>query len=68
MKKHIGIKKITVNLPEDLLKKTQALLHKGITETLITGLEEIVQRHQLRALSQLRGKIKFDLDLKKTRQ
>ncbi|MBI3016526.1 MAG: hypothetical protein HYY62_00780 [Deltaproteobacteria bacterium] len=64
----MGIKKVTVNLPEDLLKKTQALLHKGITETLVSGLEEIIRRHQLKALSHLRGKIKFNLDLKKTRQ
>jgi len=68
MKHGTAIKKITVNVPEELLKKSQALLNKGITETLIMGLEEVVRRHQLKALSNLKGKIKFDLDLKKTRQ
>lgn len=68
MKHNAAIKKITVNLPIGLLKKSQFLVHKGITETLITGLEEIVRRHQLKALSNLKGKIKFELDLKKTRE
>ena len=62
------LKKVTVNLPENLLKKSQALSHKGITETLIIGLEEVIRRHQLSALANLKGNVKFDLDLKKTRQ
>lgn len=69
MKKHAySVRKITVNLPEELLRKVQVIIHKNLTDTLIAGLEEILRRHQLKALHQLRGKIKFELDLKKTRQ
>ena len=68
MKKSATTRKITVNLPEELLKKAQDVLDKGLTETLVEGLEEILRRRQLQALRNLKGKIAFDLDLKKTRR
>jgi hypothetical protein len=61
------LRKVTVNLPEDLLERAQNLTGKGITETLIDGLRELERGRKLSALRKLKGKIRFDLDLDETR-
>jgi hypothetical protein len=63
-----AIKKVTVNLPEDLLDRAMACTGKGITQTLIEGLAELERRAQRSALRRLRGRVAFDLDLEATRQ
>jgi len=61
-------KKITVNLPEELLASAQRITKKGITETIVEGLLEVEKREKRSALKQLRGHVKFELDLEKTRK
>jgi hypothetical protein len=61
------LRKVTVNLPEELLERAQALTGKGITETLIEGLRELERGRRLSALRKLKGKIRLDLDLNETR-
>lgn len=61
-------KKITLNVPEKVLAEAQKATGLGITETVVLGLEELRRRKQRLALLSLRGKVSFDLDLKKTRQ
>ncbi|HEX6245445.1 MAG TPA: hypothetical protein VFZ61_31195 [Polyangiales bacterium] len=61
------VKKITANLPAKLLARAQHATGLGITETLIAGLEELERSRQRSALRGLRGKVKFELDLEKTR-
>ncbi len=61
-------KKVTVNLPEDLLDRAMASTGKGITQTLIEGLAELERREKRSALRRLRGRVAFDLDLDETRQ
>ncbi|MSP25894.1 MAG: hypothetical protein EXR75_12190 [Myxococcales bacterium] len=61
-------RKVTVNLPEDALARAMAITGKGITETLIEGLNDIERLAKLSALRRLRGKIRFDLDLERTRR
>jgi hypothetical protein len=61
-------KKITANLPAKLLERAQRTTGKGITETLIAGLEELEKSRQRSALRGLRGKIRFELDLAETRR
>ncbi len=56
------LRRVTVNLPADLLERAQRLTGKGITETLIDGLREIERGHKISALRKLKGKISFDLD------
>lgn len=63
-----ALKKITINVPEDLLENAREMTGLGITETVIEGLQEIEKREKRRALSRLKGKIAFDLDLKETRK
>jgi hypothetical protein len=61
-------KKVTVNLPAELLERVQAATGRGITDTLVLALEEYDRREKQRELASLRGKIEFDLDLEYTRQ
>jgi hypothetical protein len=62
------VRKVTVNLPSKLLERARATTGLGITETIVRGLEEL-ERHQKRsALQQLRGNIRFELDLETTRK
>lgn len=61
-------KKVTVNLPVDVLANAQRLTGLGITPTLIEGLREIEKRSKREALRNLRGKVRIDIDLKKTRR
>lgn len=61
-------KKVTVNLPADVLEKAQRITGRGITPTIIEGLRELERRAQRSALRQLRGKVRFELDLGDTRR
>ncbi len=63
-----AVKKITANIPAKLLAKAQARTGLGITETLIAGLEEIERAQQRATLRELRGRVKFELNLEKTRR
>jgi hypothetical protein len=60
--------KVTVNLPADVLDRARSLTGKGITATIIDGLEELEKRAHRSALRAWRGKVHFELDLAKTRR
>ena len=62
------IKKVTVNIPERVLEKATRITGLGITPTIIEGLREIERRDKRSALRALRGKVRFELDLEKTRR
>jgi len=62
------IRKVTVNLPAKLLERARSTTGLGITETIVKGLEELERGKQRSALRQLRGRIRFELDLEKTRR
>ncbi|HXJ19946.1 MAG TPA: hypothetical protein VMT03_06890 [Polyangia bacterium] len=63
-----GVTKVTVNLPTETLAQARAITGKGITDTIIAGLEELEKRAHRSALRALRGKIRIDLDLTGTRR
>lgn len=63
-----AMKKITVNLPAGTLEEAMRLTGKGITPTIIEGLQEIERREKRSALRGLRGKVPFDLDPEETRR
>ena len=63
-----ALKKITANIPAQLLARAQGLTGLGITETLVAGLEELERARKRSALRALRGKVRFELDLEKTRR
>jgi hypothetical protein len=52
-------RKITVEVPEDLLEKAQQASGAGITQTVRTGLELVAASHAYARLRELRGKVRF---------
>jgi hypothetical protein len=60
------LRKVTVNLPADLLDDAVRITAKGITSTIVEGLQELKRRQQRSALRQLRGKVRFELDVATT--
>ncbi len=68
MKQTAGIKRITVNLPEQLIKKACEITGHGITQTLCEGLERIYRSLALEKVSKLKGKLNLDIDLEASRE
>jgi len=52
-------RKITVEVPEDLLEKAQQASGAGITQTVRTGLQLVAASHAYARLRELRGKFRF---------
>jgi hypothetical protein len=61
-------KKITVQIPENLLKKAQKATGLGITPTIRQGLQLVAAGRAYNKLRQLKGKVRFSLDLKALRE
>jgi len=56
-------RKITVEVPPDLLDKAQKATGAGITQTVRTGLQLVAASQAYAQLRQLRGKIRFSRTL-----
>jgi hypothetical protein len=52
-------RKITVEVPEELLEKAQEASGEGITQTVRTGLQLVAASRTYARLRQLRGKVRF---------
>jgi hypothetical protein len=52
-------RKITVEVPADLLEKAQQASGSGVTQTVRTGLQLVAASHAYARLRQLRGKVRF---------
>jgi hypothetical protein len=52
-------RKITVEVPHELLEKAQRAIGAGITETVRTGLKLVAATQTYARLRQLRGKVRF---------
>ena len=61
-------KRITANLPSDLLEEAMKVTKRGITETLVEGLRQVRRRSAYEKAMALRGKIKLDIDLESSRE
>jgi hypothetical protein len=57
------VRKITVEVPPDLIEKAQRASGAGITETVRTGLQLVAASHAYARLRKLRGKIRFSRTL-----
>jgi hypothetical protein len=71
---HIGIiimvmttRRVTANLPGDLLDAAQEVTGKGITETIIEGLQQVQRRRFFERAMKLRGKLRLRVDLEESR-
>jgi hypothetical protein len=58
-----AIRKITVEVPADLLERAQRASGGGITETVRTGLQLVAASQACAALRRLRGKVRFQATL-----
>lgn len=58
-----GLKKVTVVLPAELLRKAQRSSGRGITPTIRAGLELVAAGQAYAGLRRLRGKLKLRIDM-----
>jgi hypothetical protein len=63
-----ALKKVTINIPAEVLERARTITGRGITETIVQGLLELDRQRKRSALRALRGRVRFDLDLEKTRR
>ena len=61
-------RKITVEVPADLLERAQSAADAGITETVRRGLTLVAAGHAYQELRQLRGKLRLAVDLEALRE
>lgn len=61
-------RKITVEVPEDLLRKAQRSTGSGITATIRAGLELVAAKRAYANLRKLRGKVKFSVSIDDLRE
>ena len=60
-------RRVTANLPDDLLRAAQEVTGRGITETLVEGLEHVRRRRFYEKMKQLKGKIHLNIDVDQSR-
>jgi Arc/MetJ-type ribon-helix-helix transcriptional regulator len=58
-----ALKKVTIELPEELLEKAQQATGSGITQTIRTGLQLVAASQAYADLRQARGKFHFSRTL-----
>jgi hypothetical protein len=63
----MGDRKITIHVPDDLLKSAQKSTGQGITETVRQGLRLVAAGETFRRVAALRGSVKFSVDLRRLR-
>jgi hypothetical protein len=62
-----AIRKITVHVPDELLKKAQRETGEGVTETVRQGLSLVAASRAYDRLRRLRGTVALAIDLKELR-
>ncbi|MGB0678609.1 MAG: hypothetical protein ACPGUV_02995 [Polyangiales bacterium] len=62
------VQRISANMPAVLLQESCRVTGKGITETLILGLQLIQRTAAAAQAKKLKGRLHLDLDLERSRQ
>ncbi len=62
------LKKITLEVPDDVLRRATAVTGQGITPTIRKGLELVAASGAYAQLRSLKGKIKFNVKLSELRE
>jgi hypothetical protein len=62
------MRRITANLPEDLLRDAMAVTEKGITDTIVDGLRRVRQARAFAKAQALRGRVSLKIDLEESRE
>lgn len=60
-------RKVTVELPDDLLRRAQKSTREGVTATIRRGLELVAAGEAYRSLRHHKGKVVFSVDLDRLR-
>jgi len=61
-------RKITVEVPEELLTRAQKSTRAGVTATVRRGLELVAAGQAYEDLLRLKGKVRFSVDAKRLRE
>jgi hypothetical protein len=61
-------RRVTANLPGDLLEDAMHVTGKGVTDTLVTGLRLVRQTRAYDKAMALRGKLHLTIDLDQSRE
>ena len=61
-------RKITVEIPSELLRKAQKSTGAGVTATIRRGLELVAASRAYEELRRLRGRVKFSVDWRRLRE
>jgi hypothetical protein len=61
-------RRVTANLPDDLLEDAMSVTGKGITDTLVAGLHLVRRTRAYRKAMALRGKVRLKIDLDESRE
>lgn len=62
------MKRVTVNLPAELLAAAEAASGQGITGTIVEGLRLVARRRAYARALALKGKLQLDVDLEVSRE
>ncbi len=68
MNKSGTIKRITANLPEDLVREATRVTGLGITETLIEGLRLVRRTAAFEKAQAMKGRLDLSIDLETSRE
>jgi len=63
-----GARKVTVQLPADLLDRAQRSSGKNLTATICQGLKLVAAGPAYDGLRRLKGKVRFSIDLRSLRE
>ena len=61
-------RRITANLPHQLLEDAMKATQKGITETLVEGLRLVRRAHVYEKAMAMKGRIRLHVDLEESRE
>ncbi len=63
----MAARRVTANLPADLLEAARKITGKGITETIIEGLEQVKRRRFYERALALQGRVHLNVDVEALR-
>jgi hypothetical protein len=66
--KQQAMRKVTVMLPKELVRRATAATRQGLTPTIRQGLQNVVVADAYERARQLRGKVKFSINVDELRE
>lgn len=63
-----AVRKITIEIPAELLERAQGASGDGITQTVRAGLELVAASHAYERLRKFRGKVRFSRTIAELKQ